>query len=75
MSKLKIKPSNIEIVGMWSIKVYPDMAKHGKTLNFALQTLARRLPSVVVKGLPQVARAVIACDDTTSKPTYVIDIV
>ncbi|RVE54554.1 hypothetical protein evm_000675 [Chilo suppressalis] len=62
-SKLKIKPGNIEAVSEWAIKVRGEPAKSGGWLNVALQQLARQLPGVVVKGLPQVARAVIAIDE------------
>ncbi|XP_059048540.1 DNA-directed RNA polymerase III subunit RPC1 [Achroia grisella] len=61
-SKLKVKPGNIEVVSDWALKVVGEPAKHGGWLNVGLQQLARQLPAVVVKGLPQVARAVIACD-------------
>ncbi|KAF9809781.1 hypothetical protein SFRURICE_000262 [Spodoptera frugiperda] len=69
-SKLKIKPGNVHIVSEWAIKVSAEACKQGGWLNLALQQLARQLPAVVVKGLPQVARAVIACNDTDSVPTY-----
>ncbi|XP_045502401.1 DNA-directed RNA polymerase III subunit RPC1 [Colias croceus] len=69
-SKLKIKPSNIEAVSEWAIKIYAEGGKHGGWLNVALQQLARQLPAVAVKGLPKVSRAVIACDDTGGKPRY-----
>ncbi|KAJ2944679.1 hypothetical protein O0L34_g4036 [Tuta absoluta] len=70
-SKLKVKPNNIQIVSDWAIKVNGEPSKHGGWLNMSLQQLARQLPSVVVKGLPQVSRAVIACDDTVQPPRYV----
>ncbi|KAM3959347.1 RNA polymerase III subunit A [Aphomia sociella] len=63
-SKLKVKPANIQVVSDWAIKVLAEPGKHGGWLNLALQQLARQLPAVVVKGLPQVARAVIAHDDS-----------
>lgn len=69
-SKLKIKPANIQIVSDWAIKVSAEPSKHGGWLNMSLQQLARQLPPVVVKGLPQVSRAVIACDDTDSVVSY-----
>ncbi|XP_022818149.1 DNA-directed RNA polymerase III subunit RPC1 [Spodoptera litura] len=69
-SKLKIKPANIHIVSDWAIKVSAEPSKQGGWLNLSLQQLARQLPAVVVKGLPQVARAVIACNDTDTVPTY-----
>ncbi|GBP32372.1 DNA-directed RNA polymerase III subunit RPC1 [Eumeta japonica] len=69
-SKLKLKPANVQIVSEWAIRVTAEGSKHAHCLNFALQQLARQLPSVTVKGLPQVARAVIACDDTATKTKY-----
>ncbi|XP_061384425.1 DNA-directed RNA polymerase III subunit RPC1 [Danaus plexippus] len=63
-SKLKLKPGNVQAVSEWAIKVHAEASKHGGWLNVALQQLARQLPSVVVKGLSKVSRAVIACDDT-----------
>lgn len=70
MSKTKVKAKQVDIIGEWSIRVSPDTSKYGSSLNFALQQLAKQLPSVVVKGLPQVSRAVIACDDTAATPRY-----
>ncbi|KOB68218.1 DNA-directed RNA polymerase [Operophtera brumata] len=52
-SKLRIKPANISIVSDWAIKVSAEPAKNGGWLNMSLQQLARQLPGVVVKGLPQ----------------------
>ncbi|CAH4038171.1 DNA-directed RNA polymerase III subunit RPC1 [Pieris brassicae] len=69
-SKLKIKQGNIEPVSEWAIKVFAEPTKHCGWLNMALQQLARQLPAVIVKGLPRVSRAVIACDDTASKARY-----
>ncbi|XP_061721966.1 DNA-directed RNA polymerase III subunit RPC1 [Cydia pomonella] len=69
-SKLKVKPGNIEVVSDWAIKVIAEPSKHGGWFNMALQQLARLLPTVVVKGLPQVARCVIACDDTGGDVKY-----
>ncbi|XP_052756487.1 DNA-directed RNA polymerase III subunit RPC1 isoform X2 [Galleria mellonella] len=69
-SKLKVKPGNIQVVSEWAIKVSSEAGKHGGWLNMGLQQLARQLPSVVVKGLPQVARAVIACDDAHGTTRY-----
>lgn len=65
-SKLRIKPSNVQIVSSWCIKVCGEArptSAAGSWLNLALQQLARTLPAVVVKGLPRVTRAVIAAMD------------
>lgn len=67
-SKLRIKPANVSIVSDWAIKVRGEPSKQGGWLNMSLQQLARQLPRVVVKGLPQVARAVIAAEDEDQKP-------
>ncbi|XP_041970102.1 DNA-directed RNA polymerase III subunit RPC1 [Aricia agestis] len=73
-SKLKVKAGDVSVVSEWAFKVRADggasTAAAGAWHNVALQRLARALPSLVVKGLPKVSRAVIACDDTTSKPRY-----
>ncbi|XP_053613685.1 DNA-directed RNA polymerase III subunit RPC1 [Plodia interpunctella] len=69
-SKLKLKPGNVQTVPPWMIKVIPEPSKHGGWFNMTLQQLARTLPTVVVKGLPQVSRAVIACDDSSSQQRY-----
>ncbi|KAI8424735.1 hypothetical protein MSG28_006688 [Choristoneura fumiferana] len=69
-SKLKVKPGNVQAVSDWALKVRGEPAKHGGWLNMALQQLARQLPAVVVKGLPQVSRCVIACDDTGGDIKY-----
>ncbi|CAH2094863.1 unnamed protein product [Euphydryas editha] len=69
-SKLKLKAGNVEAISNWAIKVYPEPSKHGGWLNMAIEQLLRQLPSVVVKGLPKVSRAVIACDDTGSATKY-----
>ncbi|XP_072929646.1 DNA-directed RNA polymerase III subunit RPC1 [Epargyreus clarus] len=69
-SKLKVKPGNIEAVSAWAIKVRAEATRQAGWLNVALQQLARQLPAVVVKGLPRVSRAVIACDDSSATPRY-----
>ncbi|XP_028157566.1 DNA-directed RNA polymerase III subunit RPC1 isoform X5 [Ostrinia furnacalis] len=68
-SKLKLKPANITAVSEWAIKVSGEASRAG-WLNVGLQQLARLLPAVPVKGLPQVSRAVIAADDTVSPVRY-----
>ncbi|KAG7297675.1 hypothetical protein JYU34_018391 [Plutella xylostella] len=59
-SKLKLKPANVHIVSSSCIKVTP--AARGAWLNLWLQQTARQLPSVLLKGLAKVPRAVIAAD-------------
>merc|ERR1712130_542456 len=64
-SKLRIKPGNCTPVGESMVKVVPTVS--GKTtLYYQLQLLRERLPSVVIKGLPTVNRAIIHMDETKS---------
>ena len=64
-SKLRIKSDNCKIIGESIIKVVPTVS--GKTtLYYQLQLLRERLPSVVIKGLPTVNRAIIHMDETKS---------
>merc|ERR1719350_2551582 len=61
-SKLRIKPGNCSIAGESVIQVVPSVS--GKTtLYYQLQLLRERLPSVVIKGLPTVNRAIINEDE------------
>lgn len=59
----------MQIVSDWAIKVSAEAGRPAAAgwLNMALAQLARQLPAVVVKGLPQVARAVIACMDENAE--------
>lgn len=52
------------------IIIRPDPTKHSHALNAELQRLLSAIPNVVVAGLPQVSRAVIAVDDAHGPPTY-----
>jgi len=68
-SKLKIKPANCVLVGESLIKVKPNVS--GKTtLYYQLQALRDKLPSVVVKGLPTVYRAVMHLDESKTGNKY-----
>lgn len=58
------------VVGPSLILVRPDATKHGQALNAELSRLNNALPNVVIAGLPNVSRAVIAVDDTTKPDTY-----
>lgn len=69
-SKLKIKPNHVDIVGTSLIIVRPDSSKHGNALNAELHRLNSTIASVVVAGLLNVSRAVIAIDDARSPATY-----
>ncbi|KFB44003.1 hypothetical protein ZHAS_00011833 [Anopheles sinensis] len=69
-SKLKLKQDNVEIHGPSLITIRPDSSKHSHSLNAELQRLITAMPNVVVAGLPQVSRAVIAVDDSRGTPKY-----
>lgn len=69
-SKLKLKQENVEVYGPSLIIIRPDPSKHSHALNAELQRLLTAIPNVVVAGLPQVSRAVIAVDDSRGPPTY-----
>lgn len=69
-SKLRLKPSNVMVVGPSLVLVRPDAVKHGNALNAELQRLNNLVPKVVIAGLPNVSRAVIAVDDTVQPNRY-----
>ena len=69
-SKLRLKKANIQLVGSSFVIIHPDASKCNQALNVELQRLMASVPGVVVAGLPQVSRAVIAIDDTHNPPTY-----
>lgn len=52
------------------MRIEPDAAKHSKSLNAELHRLMKVVPGVVIAGLPNVSRAVIAVDDTKKPNTY-----
>lgn len=58
------------VVGSSVVLVRPDAVKHGNALNAELQRLNNLVPKVVVAGLPNVSRAVIAVDDTVQPNRY-----
>lgn len=69
-SKLRLKPVNVLIYGYSVVIIRPDSAKHGQALNAELQRLHNLIPNVVVAGLQNISRAVIAVDDAKHPPTY-----
>uniref|UniRef100_A0A182SZZ6 DNA-directed RNA polymerase n=1 Tax=Anopheles maculatus TaxID=74869 RepID=A0A182SZZ6_9DIPT len=69
-SKLKLKQDNVDVCGSSIITIRPDSTKHSHSLNAELQRLTTAIPNVVVAGLPQVSRAVIAVDDSRGTPKY-----
>lgn len=58
------------VCGPSLILVRPDAAKHGNALNAELSRLVNAIPNVVIAGLSNVSRAVIAVDDTTKPESY-----
>uniref|UniRef100_T1H2Q7 Uncharacterized protein n=1 Tax=Megaselia scalaris TaxID=36166 RepID=T1H2Q7_MEGSC len=69
-SKLRVKAALIDPIGASTIIVRIDSAKYGSCLNAELQRLSTAIQNVVVAGLPNISRAVIAIDDTVKPPTY-----
>lgn len=69
-SKLRIKPALVDIVGSSVIIIRIDSSKYGSALNAEMQRLAAALQNVVVAGLSNISRAVIAVDDVVSPPIY-----
>ncbi len=70
-SKVRVKPNQVMVTSDPSvILVRPDGAKFSNNLNVELQRLVTNIPKVVVAGLPNVSRAVIAVDDARGPPTY-----
>jgi DNA-directed RNA polymerase III subunit RPC1 len=65
-----LKPNNIETVGQSLIVIRPDSTKHGHALNAELQRLLFSIPNVVIAGLTNVSRAVIAVEDNHNPPTF-----
>lgn len=60
----------IDAIGASTIIVRIDSAKYGSCLNAELQRLSTAIQNVVVAGLPNISRAVIAIDDAVKPPTY-----
>lgn len=69
-SKLKLKPHLVDTSGPSLILIRPDLSKHSQALNAEMQRLLSLVPNVVVAGLPNIARAVIAIDDTIQPHRY-----
>ena len=70
-SKLKIKPASCVSVGTGMIKIKPSVSgKNPQSLYYQLQFLRDKLPSVVIKGLPTVSRAIMHLDETKSGSKY-----
>lgn len=69
-SRLRLKPGQVMVCGPSLILIRPDAVKYGQALNAELSRLNNALPNVVIAGLPNVSRAVIAVDDATKPETY-----
>lgn len=67
---MRVKPALVDAIGSSTIIVRIDSAKYGSCLNAELQRLSTAIQNVVVAGLPNISRAVIAIDDTVKPPTY-----
>ena len=72
-SKLKIKAQDCIIAGDSLIKISPKISSGTKketSIYYQLQALKDKLPSVIIKGLPTVSRAIMHLDDTKDGPKY-----
>lgn len=67
---MRVKPNQVLTINSSVIAIRPDGAKFCNTLNVEMQRLVTNIPKVVVAGLPNVSRAVIAVDDSRGTPTY-----
>lgn len=69
-SRMRVKPSQIEVAVKIQGIIVRVEATRTATINAELARLALSLQNVVVSGLPNIARAVIAVDDARQPPTY-----
>ncbi|XP_034655414.1 DNA-directed RNA polymerase III subunit RPC1 [Drosophila subobscura] len=69
-SRMRLKPAQVEIAARRSRIIVRVETSRTSTINAELARLALSLQSVVVAGLPNIARAVIAVDDTRQPATY-----
>lgn len=69
-SRLRIKPGQLHAVPKKSRIMVRVEATRNATINAELARLATTIQNVVVAGLPNIARAVIAVDDAHQPPTY-----
>nr|XP_016942385.1 DNA-directed RNA polymerase III subunit RPC1 [Drosophila suzukii] len=69
-SRMRVKPTQVEAVAKLSRIVVRVEATRTATINAELARLALNLQNVVVAGLPNINRAVIAVDDARQPPTY-----
>ncbi|XP_068158672.1 DNA-directed RNA polymerase III subunit RPC1 [Drosophila tropicalis] len=69
-SRLRIKPNQVEVASKSSRIIVRVEATRTATINAELSRLAISIQNVVVAGLPNINRAVIAVDDTVQPQTY-----
>ncbi|KAL0272113.1 UNVERIFIED_CONTAM: hypothetical protein PYX00_005208 [Menopon gallinae] len=66
-AKLKV---SVQVVSDTILILKPVKVKNTERINYALQALKKSLPSVVIKGLNAVSRAVIHHDDSKNETKY-----
>ncbi|EDV92173.1 GH24768 [Drosophila grimshawi] len=69
-SRLRIKPGQVHAIPKKSRIIIRVESTKNATINAELARLAITIQNVVVGGLPNIARAVIAVDDAQQPPTY-----
>ncbi|EDW27927.1 GL10266 [Drosophila persimilis] len=69
-SRMRLKPAQVEIAARTSRIIVRVESSRTSTINAELARLALSLQNVVVAGLPNIARAVIAVDDTRQPAIY-----
>lgn len=69
-SRLRIKANQLHAIPKKSRIIVRVEATRNATINSELARLATTIQNVVVAGLPNIARAVIAVDDAKQPPTY-----
>lgn len=70
MSNLRVKASSVDIASPSVIVVHIDAEKHCTAMNLEMERLSIGLTNLVIAGLPNISRAVIAMDDSHQPPTY-----
>ncbi|XP_037084098.1 LOW QUALITY PROTEIN: DNA-directed RNA polymerase III subunit RPC1-like [Pollicipes pollicipes] len=68
-ARLPTKPASVTVESDTILTVRAGAGK-SSSLYYQIQSLKEHLPFVVIKGLPSVARAVIAIDDSKGSPRY-----
>ncbi|KAH3863264.1 DNA-directed RNA polymerase III subunit RPC1-like [Dreissena polymorpha] len=69
LSKLRIKPQNVQVHSAAVLTIHPkESAK--SSMYYTLQFWKKELPSVMIKGIQSVTRAVIHIDDSKGNKSY-----